>query len=62
MIEIIPHGNGYRWRWIGATGRTLAECFNVHTRDVDAWTAAKAFRIAFWAVADGVDHRQGRCI
>jgi hypothetical protein len=62
MIEVIPHGNGYRWGWINALGRTLVECFQVHPCDQSAWTAAKEYRIAFWAVADGIDHRQGRCV
>lgn len=62
MIEVIPHANGYRWRWICAIGRTLVECFEVHPCDISAWNAAKNYRVNFWSIADTIDHRQGRCI
>ncbi len=62
MLEVIPHGNGWRWRWICALGRTLVECYVCHESDVAAWNAAKQYRTDFWGRADWIDHRMGACI
>lgn len=62
MLEVIPHENGWRWRWICAAGRTLVETFETFPCDLSTWRAAKAYRVAFWAVADAIDHRMGACI
>ena len=62
MLEVIPHGNGWRWRWISAEARTLFESFVCHPSDMAAFAAAKRFRAAFWALADRIDSRMGACI
>jgi hypothetical protein len=62
VIEVIPHNEGWRWRWISALGRTLVETFDTHPCHFSAWNAAKLFRTTFWAISDGIDHRQARCI
>lgn len=62
MIEIYPSGNGFGWRMISAEGRPLVERPEAHPCTFSAADAAKAFRAAFWALADSIDHRMGACI
>lgn len=61
MIEVIPHGNGWRWRMITSCGRTLLERTGFAT-DMEAAESAKRWRTAFWRIAAGVDHRMAACI
>lgn len=43
-------------------GRTLVECYHRHESDMAAWEAGRAYRVAFWAIADQIDNRQGRAV
>lgn len=62
MIEVIPHGNGFAWRLICASGRALAYSSESFSCILSAARAAKEYRREFWAMADRIDHRMGRCI
>lgn len=62
MIEVYPHGNGWRWRMIGFDKRPLVYTDDTFPCDFSAFAAAKAYRTAFWAMACEVDHRMGACI
>lgn len=62
MIEVIPHGNGFRWHMICAIGRILAYSTETFPCITTAADAAKAYRREFWALADRTDHRMGACI
>lgn len=62
MIEVYPHGNGFRWRMICDKGRTLVECHDQFPCEMSAGNAAKAYRTTFWAIACQVDHRMAACI
>lgn len=62
MIEVVPHGNGWVWRFICEAGRVLAYSPESFPTDMEAAAHAKAYRTAFWAVACEVDHRMGACI
>jgi hypothetical protein len=63
MLEVIPYGNGWRWRWISFCGRVLVDSYEHFTDDLECFTeGAKKYRVDFWAMADTIDHRQGRCI
>lgn len=61
MFEVIEHGNGFAWQMICATGRVLYGPFPGFPCIGSAADAAKAYRVAFWRVADRVDHRMARC-
>ena len=62
MIEVIPAGNRWTWRMICAAGRTLVYTAESWPTDLEAFSAAKAYRTAFWAMACEIDHRMGACI
>lgn len=62
MIEVVKHGNGFRWTFICNLGRVLAYSAEVFPCVNSAAAAAKSYRTAFWSVADQVDHRMARCI
>lgn len=64
MIEVFWHddGRGWAWKLICAVGRVLVYTDDRFPTILDAAEAAKAYRTAFWAVADLVDHRQARAI
>lgn len=62
MIEVIPHGNGWRWRMIAACGRALVESFETFPCNISAFDHAKDYRTCFWSGADRVDWRMGRNI
>ena len=62
MIEVIPHGNGWAWRFICNAGRVLAYSLESFTSNLEAAAAAKAYRAAHWAHASTVDYRMGACI
>lgn len=62
MIEVVPHGNGFRWTMIGFCGRVLAYALETFPCIDSAARAAKEYRSRFWAMADSVDHRMARCI
>ena len=62
MIEVIPHGNGWAWRFICAAGRILAYSRESFSSDHEAAADAKAYRAAHWMHASAVDHRMGACI
>lgn len=62
MIEVIPSGNGFVWCMICAAGRVLAYSTDVFPCITTAAEAAKAYRTAFWTIADEIDHRMARCI
>ncbi len=62
MIEVYLEGNRWAWRLIAACGRALIHGAQTYPCDHSAASAAKDWRSAFWAVADGVDHRHARCI
>lgn len=62
MIEVVSHGNGFRWTMICAAGRVLAHATETFPCINSAAKAAKQYRSRFWAVADSVDHRMARCI
>ena len=62
MIEAFQTGNRWTWRLICALGRTLVYTSETFPTDMEAADQAKQYRTRFWAVADGVDHRQARCI
>lgn len=62
MIEVIPAGNRWTWRMIGADGAVLVYTGDSWPSDHDAFAAAKAYRTSFWAMACAIDHRMGACI
>ncbi len=62
MIEVLPHGAGWRWQWIVACGRVLWQHPEPFPCTASAFACAKAIRGQFWGWADRVDHRQARCI
>lgn len=62
MIEVVERGNGFAWHMICAAGRILAYSSESFPCITSAAAAAKAYRAAFWALADEIDHRMGRCI
>ena len=51
MIEVIPQGNRWAWRFICAAGRVLAYSLESFPTDVEAAADAKAYRTAHWAHA-----------
>lgn len=62
MIEVVPQGNGFAWRMICSIGRILAYSTETFPCIMSAAESAKAYRREFWAMADRIDHRMGRCI
>jgi hypothetical protein len=62
MIEVLPHGNGWRWQMISFCGRILVAPSELFPCDMSAWLAAKSYRSTFWRIADEIDHRMGACI
>lgn len=62
MIEVIPAGNGFRWRWIAACGRVLIDWPEHFPCTFTAFASARAYRVSFWGNADRIDHRQARCV
>lgn len=62
MIEVVAAGDGWTWVLLCARGRVLVYTDEIYPTDSAAADAAKAYRAAFWAVADSVDHRQARAI
>lgn len=62
MFEVIQAGNRWTWQMICSAGRVLAYTSETYDDDGQAAEAAKTYRRNFWAVADQVDHRMGRCI
>jgi len=62
MIEVVPMGNGWAWRFICAAGRVLAYSLETFPCNLQAAADAKAYRSAHWAHASTVDHRMGACI
>jgi hypothetical protein len=62
MIEVIRAGDGWTWRMIGADGRVLVYTAETWPEDGGCFAAAKAYRTAFWAAANRIDHRMGACI
>lgn len=61
MIEVIPQGNGWAWRFISAGGRVLVYSAESFPCNLQAAKAAKEFRTRNWAHAATVDHRMGAC-
>jgi hypothetical protein len=61
LIEVIPQGNGWAWRFICAAGRVLAYSLESFTSDHEAAANARAYCIAHWERAAIVDHRMGAC-
>lgn len=62
MIEVALSGNRWTWTLIGVCGRPLVWSPDSWPTIDEAAAAAKAYRAAFWAVADAIDHRQARAI
>lgn len=64
MIEVLwaDDGRGWTWTLICALGRVLVYTDQRYPTILDAAEGGKAYRVAFWAVADCVDHRQARAI
>ena len=62
MIEVILEGNRWTWCLISAAGRVLVTTAERYPCNVSANAAAKRYRALFWQIADGIDHRQARCI
>lgn len=62
MIEVIPAGSRWTYHFICDAGRVLVYTAETFPCPASAFAAAKAYRSAFWAMADAVDYRMGRCI
>jgi hypothetical protein len=62
MIEVFRCGNRWGWAMIAFCGRRIVWSNDRFDSDHAAAEAARAYRAAFWAVADAIDHRQARCI
>lgn len=62
MIEVVQAGNRWTWTLIGVCGRRLVWTDESWPTIEGAASAAKAYRAAFWALADAIDHRQARAI
>ena len=62
MFEVVPQGNGFAWQMINWEGRVLVGPSRTFPCMLTASEAAKAYRALFWAIADQIDHRMGRCI
>ncbi len=62
MIEVYLCGNRWAWAMIGFCGRRIVYGPERFDSDHAAAEAARAYRAAFWAVADAIDHRQARAI
>lgn len=64
MIEVLwaDDGTGWTWHLICAAGRVLVYTPGRWPSILAAAEDAKSYRMAFWAVADAVDHRQARCV
>lgn len=62
MIEVVWTDTGWTWTLISAAGRVLVYTNERYPSILDAAEGGKTCRIAFWAVADLVDHRQARAI
>ena len=62
MIEVGVNALGeWAWTLISAEGRILVYREG-YPDDESAIEAAKAYRIAFWGLADWIDHRMGAAI
>lgn len=62
MIEVYLCGNRWAWSLISYCGRRIVWSDERFDCIASAAAAAKAYRAAFWAVADAIDHRQARAI
>lgn len=62
MIEVLLVGDGWTWTMLCPAGRIIVYTTARYATDGQANDAAKAYRAAFWAIADQIDHRQARCI
>lgn len=62
MFEVIPHGNRWTYRLIAFCGRVLVYTDETYETDLAAAAAARAYRSAFWYIADRIDHRQARAV
>lgn len=62
MFGVFQIGNRWTWHMICAAGRVLAYTSESWETDMEAAEAAKSYRVAFWRIADQVDHRMARCI
>lgn len=62
MIEVIWCGQAWRWSMIADSGRRIVWSDQPFESDHAAAEAARAYRAAFWALADAIDHRQARAI
>ncbi len=62
MIEVLLEATGWRWYFLSAAGRILLISRETFPCDMSAAINAKAYRKAFFAYADAIDHRQARCI
>jgi len=62
MIEVLRIGDGWTWTLICPAGRIIVYTSERFPTDREANDDAKAYRAAFWAVSDQIDHRQALCI
>lgn len=64
MIEVrwADDGKGWTWFLMCARGRDLVYTSERYPSILAAAEGAKAYRVAFWAIADQIDHRQARCV
>lgn len=64
MIEVVwpDDGRGWTWTLICPLGRVLVYTSERYPSILDAAEGGKAYRVAFWAIADRIDHRQARCV
>lgn len=64
MIEVLwpDDGRGWTWVMICPAGRVLVYTPERFPSILAAADAAKRYRVAFWALADEIDHRQARAI
>lgn len=62
MIEVVRLEAGWGWTLICPAGRILVYSHEAVPSPMEANALAKAWRAAFWALADEIDHRQARCV
>lgn len=62
MIEVHFDSGGWFWMMISADGRALVWSTHSFPSQKIAFEAARAYRTAFWAKAERIDHRQARNI
>ncbi len=55
VIEVIPAGNRWTYRFVCDAGRTLVYTAETWADDLECFLAAKTYRLQFWMLAHEID-------